>query len=157
MSTVDQFVRKMDRTAVELARADRVAVERAAFTMKQYTLASLRRAAPSGRLRGVGKKGARLGVRYDVKGQRNPVALVRATGPWQFIENDTKAHQIPKARGRRARKRYAVTPYGVFARVNHPGTKGKHPWRLGVAAGTPRAEREVRSSVTGALARGLRG
>jgi hypothetical protein len=93
----------------------------------------------NGKLRGVGKKGAKIGVRYDLVGE---TALVRATGPFHLIERDTKAHREPKVRGSRARKRLLVIPgVGVRASANHPGTKGKHPWAKGVLVAVPIAER----------------
>jgi hypothetical protein len=109
------------------------AVGAAALAVKKAILAG----APS-RLRGVGKRGARLSVRYDVK---NGVALVRAVGPWQLIENDTKAHDIfPKKRRARGGKRVAVlTPQGPRASAHSRGTRGKHPWAKGVERGTPAA------------------
>ena len=79
---------------------------------------------------GVGKRGAKLGASFDVRGGANPTGYVRATGPWQLIENDTKARRIPKISGKRARKRNVLKIPGVGFRAsaNHPGTKGKRPW-----------------------------
>lgn len=106
------------------------------------------------RLRGVGKKGAKLTIRYNEGSYADGAkALVYVTGPAQLIERDTAKHQIPRARGPRARSRWAVLPQAVarssgkgesrvFARVNHPGTKGKHPWAKGVAAALPLINRE---------------
>ena len=95
----------------------------------QVAKAAYRASAPE-RLRGVGKRGAKLGVRDNTS--RFPdgaKALIFAIGPWQLIEGDTKAHRIPRSRGARARRRVVVIPgVGVRAYANHPGTKGKHPW-----------------------------
>lgn len=124
--------------------------------------ASLRKAVPSGRLRNVGKSGTSLSVRANVAGTEHPTGLVSAQGPWQLVENDTKAHPIIakgvgkqfKGRGSGHAKKQAKynalfggdqagvyggtkplrTPYGPRYRVNHPGTRGKHPWRDGVVA-----------------------
>jgi hypothetical protein len=91
------------------------------------------------RLRGVGKKGAKLTVRYNEGSfDDGAKALVYVLGPAQLVERDTKAHRIPRDRGRRGRRRYAVIPgVGVRAYAQHPGTKGKHPWQKGVDAAMP--------------------
>lgn len=113
------------------------------------------------RLRGVGKKGARLDVRYVESGSgAGAQARVFVTGPAQLIENDTKAHPIPRFTGSRASKKTGLTKlYGpafgqdknqksvafagiVRRRVWHPGTKGQHPWAKGVEAALPLIYRE---------------
>lgn len=121
------------------------------------------------RLSGVGRNGAKVGVRYDVRGTTNPVGLVRATGPLHLIESDTAAHMIlPRGVGRaqgrsKAARRAAkqslydalfgaggfssatplAMPWGPRFRADHPGTKGKHPWAKGVS----RSERLVLPAV----------
>lgn len=83
-------------------------------------------------LRGVGRKGARIGVRFDVKGTGNPTALVRATGPFHLLERDTKPHEItPK------RKQALKIGRGFASSVWHPGTRGKHPWEKGINHAKP--------------------
>lgn len=79
------------------------------------------------------------GVRYDIKGTRNPTALVRATGPAWLHDQPTKAHRIAAKRSpsrRRKRRRGAkALSFGrnhPVAAVNHPGTRGKGWWRRGV-------------------------
>lgn len=76
--------------------------------------------------------------RYDVKGTRNAVALVKYTGPAHLINNPTKAHSIVSRKNRGSRKSRSARADGVgtkgavlvggepraFAR--HPGTRGKH-------------------------------
>lgn len=96
------------------------------------------------RLRGVGRKGARIGVRYDAKSDS---ATVRATGPFHLLERDTAAHPIGPKRG----KALHLANGNIVARVaEHPGTHGKHPFERGVEAATPlvpkvMAEEQVRS------------
>lgn len=130
------FLEKTAKMGGELRRLERNMVLVAAQTVKTSVQTQLGAAGvQNGKLRGVGKRGAKVGVRYDVLGDK---ALVRATGPFHLLERDTKAHQIPKVRGARARKRVVVIPgVGVRAWANHPGTKGKHPWAKGVAAAIP--------------------
>lgn len=134
--TVAQFVEKTVKMGGELQRLERNMVLVAAQTVKTSVQSQMAAAGvQNGKLRGVGKRGAKIGVRYDVAGAK---ALVRATGPFQLIERDTKAHRIPKVRGARARKRLVVIPgVGVRAWAQSPGTKGKHPWEKGVVAAIP--------------------
>ena len=111
----------------------RKAVESAALVTKRTILDG----SPA-RLRGVGTRGARLGVRYDVKGEQNPVAIVKAVGPWQLIENNTRAHDI-KPKRRRSPKKAILTPQGPRRSAHHPGTRGQHPFAKGVERATPAA------------------
>ena len=122
--------------------------------------------------------GARVGARYDVIGRQNPVALIRATGPLQILESDTKPHGIlPKGigsghgrtkAGRRASKQALYdalfggtysgispmnTPYGYKYRVNHPGTKGKRTWSRAIEQATPRVPAEYQRALQKALRR----
>lgn len=130
-----ELSRKLSKLAVEYQNQDAVVVREAAQLTKQAVLAR----APK-RLSGVGKKGARLNARYvlSLSGD-TPSALVFAQGPWQFIENDTRPHRIPRQTARkRGKRRYAVVPgVGPRAYALHPGTRGQHPWRNGVLAAEP--------------------
>ncbi len=95
-------------------------------------------ASSPGRLRNVGKKGARLGVKVTVRGGAgNAVGVVRATGPWQIIEFDTKAHRLPRERRRKASGPVSLGPDRVYSNVNHPGTKGKHLFGKAAIAARP--------------------
>lgn len=149
------FLHKTTKMGGELQRLEQRTVLIAAMAVKKSVQAQLAAAGvQNGKLRGVGKRGAKVGVRYDMAGKK---ALVRATGPFQLIERDTKAHQIPRARGARARKRYAVIPgVGVRAYANHPGTKGKHPWAKGVVAAIPVAEKAGGLALGQAIAKAYR-
>jgi hypothetical protein len=127
------FAAKMHRTADAMRQAPRQITTQAATVVKRSVQTKLDMAAPSGRLN-VGKRGQKVGVRYDLRSDTE--AVVRMTGPAHLIERNTKAHRIPRERKTgRAKKRYAVIPgVGVRAFANHPGTKGKHPWGRGVDA-----------------------
>jgi len=84
------------------------------------------------RLSGVGKRGAKVGARFDLVGGDR--VEVKATGPLHFVANPMSPHRIPKSRAR-GRRRYAVIPgVGVRAWANHPGTSGKNTWKRGVPA-----------------------
>jgi hypothetical protein len=121
-------------------------------------------------LSGVGSSGAKVAVRYDIKGSRNPTAVVYMTGPAQLVERDTRAHTIlgrsvgrgAKGRGARQANKQALydalfgSSAGGRMRVagdwrtgpfRHPGTTGKHPFERGVTA--------VRQRVTDIYRRGV--
>jgi hypothetical protein len=137
---------KMQRAAVGVADVPREATGRASLVAKR----ALEAAAPK-RLRGVGKKGAKLGVRYNVGNYPSGAqSLIYATGPWQLIEADTRPHRIPRQRGRR--RRYVVIPgVGVRASAQHPGTKGKHPWEKTTTALRPVLPRIYEAEVVSAF------
>ncbi len=134
-----QLAGKMFAASAVVRTASTTGTEAAAIAFKKAAQA----AAPS-RLRGVGKNGATLGVRYN-GGKYGDGAkyLVYATGPWQLIESDTKAHPIPALIGQRSRakrrlygpafggvanRKFVAFGGNVYSQVFHPGTKGKHPW-----------------------------
>jgi hypothetical protein len=148
----------MQRMEREIADAQRKAVERASFELKRGVEKEIERVAPSRRLRGVGRKGARIGARFDVKGKRNPAGIVKAFGPLHLIERATDPHDItPKRhRGRRGSAR-ALKVAGVFrSKARHPGTTGKFPFAKGIERGTPAALKELRSAFSAAVKRGAR-
>lgn len=135
--TVAQFVQKTASLHKGFNQLEHRMAEISARVIKLSVLAELQIAGvQGGKLRGVGKRGAKIGVHYLVKDR---TAFVKATGPFQFIEGDTQAHRMPRARKTaRAKKRVVVIPgVGVRAYANHPGTKGKHPWAKGVVASAP--------------------
>jgi hypothetical protein len=129
-STPIQYAAKLRLAEHAATEAGKKGTESAALLTKRIVQAN----SPA-RLRGVGKAGRRLGVRYNMHEAGDvSQALVFVTGPYQLIERDTKPHRIPRQRGRRARQRYAVIPgVGVRASANHPGTKGKHTFEKSVA------------------------
>lgn len=159
----------------ELGKANKGAVNKAALMMTNAIRAEIRQVVPSSKLRNM--RGASIGARYDVKGEKNPTALIRALGPLQIVERDTKPHQIlPKGIGRsqgrskmarRAARQslYAAlfggsygsgvhplsTPYGPRYRVNHPGTKGRHPFQKGVEKTRDKVAPVLRTGVADAL------
>lgn len=146
MSTPFQFAAKMSRTADAMQAMPTTILRQSAMIMKLAVQSRLKVAAPSGRLN-VGKNGKKVGVRYDLVSDG---AMVRMTGPAHLLEWDTKAHRIPREHvgrsrkdGTRRRNSKVVNIPGVGPRAwaNHPGTKGKHPWRDGVAVGIPLVEK----------------
>lgn len=111
------------------------------------------------RMSGVGKRGRKVGVRFDEQSNR---VLIRATGPLHLLDRPTKAHRIPRRRGGRARKRYVVIPgagrrggAGVFESARHPGTRGKGTWtkqrRRAIFQARGEIERAAKSTVSKAF------
>lgn len=132
-SSPAELAGKLGRLTREYQDLPRTLVNEASLATKT----SIKAVAPA-RLRGVGRRGAKLDVRYNVAGQGESVkALVFALGPWQLIEGPTAPHRIPRERTR-GKRRYAVIPgLGVFSSAQHPGTHGQHSWRKGVEAAKP--------------------
>lgn len=169
-----KFHAKTRRYATAWQQANVRAVQQAALTTKNSVLALTPKT-----LSGVGKRGARLGVSYNVRGfYGNPTALVRATGPFHLIERDTAPHQIPRTASSRriklesgrlsakreltgrtlsGRKRLRLPGGWVMGPVSHPGTKGKHPFERGVNRAEPLTRQVFRRAHTTALARTFRG
>lgn len=114
---------RLGRVSSEMQRAQRTSVGSGSLALRRSVEHERNRVAPSGRLRNVGRSGAKLGVRYDIKGTRNPTALIRATGPWQIIENNTSPHvivakRLGRGQGRTSRARLAgsVSAFGGTSR-----------------------------------------
>lgn len=173
--------KRMGKLEREVRGAQRAAVNRASLELKKATEAEIKRIAPSMRMSGVGRKrgGARVGVRYDIKGKDNPTSIVKAYGPLHLLERDTKAHPIfvraETARGRGSARinlerrlgqafggvgayRFGVLKLaeGVFRRiVQHPGTSGQKPYEKGIERGTPKALKELHGSMSNAVKRGF--
>lgn len=119
--------KRMQRVGEAAQKAQKISVTRAAMAMKVVHVARLQGDAPGGRLRNVGKKGAKLSVKYTLKGSTaSPSAIVEATGPWQLLNNPAKPHVIePK------KKKAIHIGSGTFFRasVHHPGHRGKFTWQ----------------------------
>src|SRR5688500_9536665 len=132
---------KLDRLGRSVGDIPKSSVNAQSLALKSALMAALASVGATN-LSGVGRKGANLGVRYNLDRYPDGVkSKVYATGPWQFIEADTAPHQIPRQR-RRGRRRYAVIPgVGVRASAQHPGTKGKRIWEKTTAAAVPQLPR----------------
>jgi hypothetical protein len=158
MSGPLEFANKMHRFANELQTAPRTIVGAGALQVKKSVQLQLAAAgAGSGRLRGAGRKGARIGVRYELY---PTLAKVFMFGPAHLLESDTKAHRIPRAtqgrRGRRNTKLIVIPGVGVRAWARHPGTRGKHPWRKGVNAALPDIGRQSQIHLHNTMVKALR-
>jgi hypothetical protein len=129
-SQIDNWRRKIDGAPAVVQQAMKDATAETATYAERLVIRNGRSKGISARggglwLSGVGRSGAPIGVQADIAPDGMSFTL-RGTGPWQFVENDTKAHDMP---GRRRRNKPYRTPYGAKSKVRHPGTRGKHIWR----------------------------
>lgn len=168
VDTLAAFESKMAGWQTSIEQAKRVGIFKAAAASKQVINAQIAKAtggdmrlsgtAGSSTKRASGnvvssKSAPQLGAMYRTSGES---AIVRAFGPVQLIEGDTKPHVIGsrhagsgKTRAARLADladfgasrggRKAVLHWGGFYAkyVNSPGTKGKHPWEHGVQEAEP--------------------
>jgi hypothetical protein len=147
--TVPEFSGKLTGAAGLLEKQGKRVVGAGALAAKKIILAEAAAAGVSPSSKIAGKK---WGVRYDVKGGTDPVALVRFRGPFHLVDNPTEPHKIgPKTKGRR-KKRKAVS-FGGMARasVKHPGTKGKRTFPKAVKKAEVVVPRIMASSMIGNL------
>lgn len=122
----------------------------AALDVKRAMTLAAQKTTGDGRLSGVGRKGAKLSVRYDyAKGSRGRAVVVRAVGPWQFVEGDRHGgYPIPQRRQRRRGK-------GQPPRLNLEGRRlgnDSPGWRTGpLEGGAARARHAWTRAVPAAL------
>lgn len=126
--SADELARKLLRAADGVTKAKTDGVKKSAAIVKGFVVGELHGVT---RLRGVGRKGARIGVRYVVTPDK---ATVGMTGPAQLIERDTKPHEI---RPGRAKALHLASGDARALVAHHPGTHGKHPFQHGVEKATP--------------------
>lgn len=143
----------------ELGRAQRSGVQQSALTVTRGIRSTVRAASGGdNRLSGVGRRGARVGAKYDVKGSTNPTAIIRATGPMQLIEHPTRPHGITRRKRRRKAGRGALKlADGSFrASTRHPGTSPSKPFERGYLATRDDAGRAYDLAMQGAIRRVIR-
>jgi len=148
------FAAACARFPEELQRAQRRGVQRSALHVTGEIRHEIRVATGGDmRLSGVGRRGARVGAKYDVKGDVNPTALIVATGPMQLLEHDTAPHEIrPRRRGMKVLK----LPNGYVPKVRHPGTRGKRPFAKGASKGAVRSAEKFNEAIEDAMRRSFR-
>jgi hypothetical protein len=140
--------KRMQQVGEAARKAQNISVTRAAMAMKVVHLAGLAQDVPSGRLRNVGKGGAKVGVRYKLHGtSASPTAIVEATGPWQIINNPAVAHVIvPK------KKKALHFGSSLFrASVQHPGHRGKQTWQRAEPAAAEAGTKQLNSTMVNAV------
>lgn len=109
------------------------------------------RGATGGDMRLSGARNARIGIKtgYSLGGATPSVSLT-PTGPLMLIEENTPPHSI------RPRSKKALKIGDRFAaRAQHPGTRGKHPWKRGVAKSESTAGRIYDEAVQRAIREAL--
>jgi hypothetical protein len=138
--TLADLARTAHQLPRELQAAEQRGVRKSALLVTRGIRDEVRAATGDNRLSGVGRRGARVGAKYDVSGGTNPTAVIRATGPLHLIDRDTDPHTIAP-RKRRGAKALRLANGSFAASVRHPGTRGKHVWGKGIGktrAGTRR-------------------
>lgn len=172
--TVAVFVNNLKRLEKEYETLPRKIVNARALAVTTSVRGQIGRTTHGGRLRGVGKKGAKVGARYDIKGTVNPTAIVQATGPLHLLERDTRAHDIPRTQSSRrtrtssgrlsnrrvgtgrnlsGRKLLVINGHVRTGPVRVRGSKGKHPFAKGVLLALPFLGETSHRQVTAALAK----
>lgn len=165
-SSVGELIGKLEKAAQALEKSRTTALKAGSAEAKKQIEAARNVVAPSGRLRNAGKNGAALSVRSAIAGD---TATVSASGPWPLIESDTPRHVIGAA-SRNVKRQGPVLPGarklggvrqrgggvrlpngGIRRSVVHPGTKGKHPFRKGVAAALEPATEAMSKTVVEAV------
>jgi hypothetical protein len=109
----------------------------------------------------MGRKGARLGMRYDVTEQGRTVTMkLVPAGPWILTARGAKPHTIPRATRRRRRgggnARFVFGPsyqHPVRGPIEHPGTSGKDSIGRALARMRTRAPRDFHDEYVSKLAR----
>lgn len=119
-----------------MQRGQRRGVAKAALHVTRSVRREILLVTGDNKLSGVGRRGARVGAGYNVKGRVNPTALITARGPLHLVERDTGAHSIEprRRRARGNRKRRAALKFGATYAMSadHPGTRGQRPFGKGV-------------------------
>lgn len=151
---------------------------------KDYFRQMAQKKTKTGKFVGVRPASNRVGVRFDVKGEYHPTALLAAYGPMGLLEYGAGKHEITSrlgavqsGKGRGSRKRALAqrnfdivfgargafagttpmrTPYGPRYRVkNHPGARPKKTFTRGVEKATPRATNIATSLIQSRVIRHL--
>ena len=163
--TTTDFAARIMQIGMAAQKSQKDAVFRASMLVKQEIEKELTRAIGGDHVMSNlrNKSGfKRFSVGFNIKGTTNPTSLIRARGPWGLVENGAKPHSIPK-RGQLARRsrlgrggfsdRKAMPINGNFRYVvrNHPGTRGKQPFRKGLDRATPRAIKVLHTTVHSAV------
>lgn len=171
-TTASQLAGKLVAFAGDVPNLNRRAVGEAALEFKTGVLNEARSVAGSDmRLSNFGRRGVKLGAGYDIKGNENAVALLRARpqGAWKVLEYGAGPHLIglgkagstetTKSKGRayrKAGKRYLKgKAYGhpVRGPVAHPGSKSFKVWSRGIEQRQPRAVQRIRMAFATGLYR----
>ena len=161
MTTLDAFLLRLGTLDVRLAAAEREGVAAAALTVTESIRAEIGSDTHgTSRLRGVGRRGAKVGVGFQLAGAARPYAVIQARGPLHLLERDTRGHDIPSRFVRRGSSVKVFIPgVGVRTysragdkRIHSPGSTGKHPFEHGVERAAPIAQEILARRFMGAVA-----
>lgn len=119
-TSVDAFASKIAAGGKAIEKAEKVTIAESAQAGKAIMAANM----GFTRLRGVGKRGGKVGVRYKLVGGPHPSALLSYFGAVHLVNNDTSAHRIEPKAGKRGAKALTIGS-GLVANADHPGTKGR--------------------------------
>lgn len=154
-STANELAAKLVKGGQAVEWGTAAGVAESAVTGKAIFLANL----PSRTMRNVP---AKLGASFNMKGGKNPTALLRYTGPAHLLNNPIGAHTIaPRQRQRtaggnkRRGARVLKFPSGEFAdgAVVHPGTRGKGFFQRAVPQVAAAHRKAMRRGIRSRMAR----
>lgn len=152
-NSAGDVAKRMRAVGEAMQKAQKISVAKAALAAKEVHVAGMLKDAPGGRLRGVGKKGAKIGVNYKLQGgASDPSAIVEATGPWHIMNNPAKPH---KETGKKGKKLMFA---GIFrSGVNHPGHAGKFTWQKSEPVAMKAAVAELNKTAIKAIQQAFKG
>jgi hypothetical protein len=134
-TSVPPFAANIASYGLRVEKASPAAVREAA----DAAAGAIRQAARPYRIKGRSGRRVKLGVRVSGVqrlGGGGFGALIEASpaGFWKLVQEGAAPHVIrPRRRGRGKTRAALATPYGFFAKVNHPGTGPiGDPWGRGV-------------------------
>lgn len=137
------FAKRIGKITTAVREGERETLMRAGMAGKAEHAKPIRSdSGGDNRLSGVGRRGARVGARFDVKPD---LVEFKATGPLHFLANPMSPHRIePKKRGRAGGRRVLVIPgIGPRAFANHPGTRGKDTWNKATRKARAEVSKEI--------------
>ncbi len=154
-SSTAQLVAKLATAGQNVEVAARAGLNAGGMIVKTTAVAHLAAAgAGSGRLRGVGKSGGRIGVRYRIVATKDGAAVdIGMTGAAHLLERDTKPHGIEPRKNKTLK--FANGDFRPFV-AHHPGTRGKHPWEKSLLVSLPMVPKVMQQTVTASLVRAFR-
>lgn len=152
-----QFRNKCFKAASTLQTDSKAIVTEIALAAKTDQMTAARAAGVGERLRGVGKRGAKVSVGFETIGNfANPAAIVKWRGPIQLVNDPTSSH-IETPRKRRGAKATLKLPDGFRREIHHPGTTGKHFFEAGVEVTKAKAPAVLKRGTHRALAKHFTG
>lgn len=149
MTTPEALGRKLQGLATSTKGVSEKSIRRGAAIVRDDALAAIG-AATHGtfRLRGVRSRlgvEAKLGVTSKVIGHGSQTeAIIRAQGPWQFIEHDIAPHAVGVRAEARGEEAVMLVPGGTGFATGPwiaGGSHGKHTWRLASARSKPKVKK----------------